>query len=66
MNLKFDLEKELLERLERDGPIDVAVTYEEYKQHLEPKARVTWNYPDEWHRDTERQAFFLLFLRGYS
>ncbi len=66
MTYNSNLDKELLARLERDGPIDVAVSLEEYEQNLLQKARVAWNYPDEWYFNTERQAFFLLFLRGYS
>jgi hypothetical protein len=59
-----DLDTELIHRLERDGPIDVFVTYQEYHEHLLPRVAGTWSKLQQWSPTSQRR--FLLFLRGYS
>jgi hypothetical protein len=64
--VSFDhlLDQELLKRLEQDGPIDVAVSDFEYREHLLPQMRYLWNEP--FNCEATDYQRLLLFFRGYS
>lgn len=55
--------EELLTRLERDGPVRMRVTEEEYEQ-LQRVAKALWEGNLPWNQQTRR--LFLAFLRGYT
>ncbi|HEX2863815.1 MAG TPA: hypothetical protein VHN99_04555, partial [Deinococcales bacterium] len=55
---------DLLARFDASGPIDLFVTFEEYRDRLIPLARRLWNEPGSW-TPLDRK-FFLAFLRGYT
>jgi hypothetical protein len=59
-----NLDAELIARLGRDGPVDVFVTYQEYRKHLLPRVSEIWSKLQQWSPTAQRR--FLLFLRGYS
>ena len=59
-----DLDAELIARLGRDGPVDVFVTYLEYREHLLPRVSTIWSKLQQWSPTAQQR--FLLFLRGYS
>ncbi len=64
--MSFDqiLDKNLLSRLERDDPINVEVSYTEYRNHLLPQILLIWKQPWGWNQASYQRL--LLFFRGYS
>ena len=64
--MSFDqiLDKNLLTRLERDDPINVEVSYTEYRNHLLPQVLAMWKQPWGWNQASYQRL--LLFFRGYS